>query len=170
MLTARCFYTTILIVVYKKPASFLQAQNGEITHLYFLFFMFFIHIYVICHSDKSSMTVIFRFSEIIIFSSFIFLFHASLHFGQQKGNLQGRKEGEEDKGVFPFSVLMYSKKSKACSSASADRECLCEQDFFMRFLMYALIIRWCLLQCFSQQVVNFEYFTKSILQFVLALR
>ena len=73
VLTARCFYTTILIVVYKKSLQvFCRLKTAKSRIYIFCFLCFFIHIYVICHSDKSSMTVIFRFSEIIIFSSFIF--------------------------------------------------------------------------------------------------
>ena len=59
--------------VYKKSLQvFCRLKTAKSRIYIFCFLCFFIHIYVICHSDKSSMTVIFRFSEIIIFSSFIF--------------------------------------------------------------------------------------------------
>lgn len=133
MLTARCFYTTILIVVYKKACKFLQAQNGEITHLYFCFLCFYTYICYMSFWQIFNDCDFSFFGDYNIFLIHLFYFTHHCTSVNRKVICKVGKRERKIKGVFPFSVLMYSKKSKACSSASADRECLCEQDFFMRF-------------------------------------
>ena len=151
-------YYNINRCVQKKPASFLQAQNGEITHLYFLFFMFF-YTYI-CYM---SFWQIFNDCDFSLFGYynifFIHLFYFTHHCTSvnRKVICKVGKRERKIKGVFSFFVCWQ-------------RMSVWARLFLWDFLMYALIIRWCLLQCFSQQAVNFEYFTKSILQFVLALR
>ena len=165
-------YYNINRCVQKKPASFLQAQNGEITHLYFLFFMFF-YTYI----RYMSFWQIFNDCDFSLFGDYnIFLIHL-FYFTHHCTSVNRKvicKVGKRErkiKGVFSFFGFNVFKKSQKLAPQRLLTENVCvSKTFLWDSLMYALIIRWCLLQCFSQQAVNFEYFTKSILQFVLALR
>lgn len=165
-------YYNINRCVQKSLQVFCRLKTAKSRIYIFCFLCFFIHIYVICHSDKSSMTVIFRFSEIIIFSSFIFFIftHHCTSVNRKVICKVGKRE-RKIKGVFSFFGFNVFKKSQKLAPQRLLTENVCvSKTFFMRFFDVCTYNRWCLLQCFSQQAVNFEYFTKSILQFVLALR
>ena len=128
-------YYNINRCVQKKPAKFFAGSKRRNHAFIFLFLCFFIHIYVICHSDKSSMTVIFRFSEIIIFSSFIvFYFTHHCTSVNRKVICKVGKRERKIKGVFSFFGFNVFKKSQKLAPQRLLTENVCvSKTFFMRF-------------------------------------
>ena len=128
-------YYNINRCVQKKPASFLQAQNGEITHLYFLFFMFF-YTYI-CYM---SFWQIFKDCDFSFFGDYnIFLIHL-FYFTHHCTSVNRKvicKVGKRErkiKGVFSFFGFNVFKKSQKLAPQRLLTENVCvSKTFFMRF-------------------------------------
>lgn len=126
-------YYNINRCVQKSLQVFAGSKRRNHAFIFFVFMFFYTYICYMSFWQIFNDCDFSFFGDYNIFLIHLFYFTHHCTSVNRKVICKVGKRERKIKGVFSFSVLMYSKKSKACSSASADRECLCEQDFFMRF-------------------------------------